>query len=162
KVRLPSGEWREFSSGLRDKRAAEEMAADHQRRIDRGEVGLLDPFEATRSMPIGDLVKTYGEVLQGRNRAPRYVAGVKDRLMVASEAMGARFLQDAAVAKVETSLGKLARGEGLPLMKPRTKGGKSLPRRPASPRTRDGYVEALRAFGSWLEQSERWGSNPFG
>ncbi|MCC7065381.1 MAG: hypothetical protein IT456_21415, partial [Planctomycetes bacterium] len=40
-----AGRWREFL-GYTDKDATHTKMVDHQRRVERGEVGLVDPFEA--------------------------------------------------------------------------------------------------------------------
>lgn len=162
RVRMPSGEWREFGSGLRDKRAAEQMAADHQKRIDRGEVGLLDPFESTKSATLTALRDDYAKSLAGSRRSERYRRGVGDRLALAFQVMGVRGVQDVTMAKADEFLAKLLVGEGLPPMKPRTKDGKPIPRGPVSATTRDRYAEALRSFGAWLVATDRWAVNPFG
>lgn len=162
RVRFPSGEWKEFGSGVRDKRAAEQIAADHQRRIDRGEVGLIDPFEATKRVKLTDLVDTYTKALASEGRAERYVRSVKDQLALVIEVTGASFVQDLALQRVETFLTKLLAGDGMPLSKKLNRKGVPIPRRAVTVTTRDRYVATLRAFGAWLLATERWGSNPFG
>jgi len=162
RLRFGPGDWRWLSTGMTTQRAAEAVREVEQTRIERGEAGLLDPFDATRATPLADLVATYCQVLQALNRAPRHVASVRDRLSFAFDAMGARFVQDADLPKIEAFLGKVVRGEGLPPMRARSAKGKPIPRRPVSLRTRDGYVEVLRAFGNWMHEGGRWGSNPFG
>ena len=51
KLKLPNGTW-ETRTGYVDKRATETLAAEEQARIDRGDVGLVDPFEKTRTTPL--------------------------------------------------------------------------------------------------------------
>ena len=90
-----------------DKRAAEQRAADHQRAIDRGEAGLLDPFSATNETTLLDLVESYLDSLRAKNRAPRYVAGLSERLTFAFRSMGARFVRDATPQRVDAFLAQL-------------------------------------------------------
>lgn len=162
RLRYGPGDWRWVATGKTDRRSAEALRDTEQARIDRGDVGLLDPFDATRRKPLTKLVEAYVESLQARNRADRYVAGVRDRLDLVLDATGARHLQDLEAATVDSFLARLLRGDAdLPPMKARSDRGEPIPRGPISMRTRDRYVETLRAFGAWLHDSERWGSNPF-
>ena len=155
------GDWRWEATGKTTKRAAEQMRADRQKQIDRGEVGLLDPFEESKGTPLMQLKDEFVKSLAGGGRAARYVSGVDDRLALAIQVMGARFVQDVTVQKVETFLTRLLTGDNMPPMKPRKKGGNPIPRGAVSATTRDRYAEALRSFGAWLLRTKRWGSNPF-
>lgn len=159
KVRLANGRW-ETRVGFTDKRATEERAASDQRAIDRSEVGLVDPFAATRKETLSKLADTYGKALRARSRAERYVSGALERLRLLFKATGAQHVDDLDAAAVETFLGRLVRGE-LPPGRPRSRLGTPVPRRAVSMFTRDRYVESIRAFGAWLHASDRWGSNPW-
>lgn len=161
KVRLANGEW-QMRVGYTDKRATEEKQAREQRLIERSEAGLVDPFLATREADLEDLVKQYSKTLRAKARADRYVRGVQQRLELVCQVTGARHIGDLDAQAVEGFLGRLVRGEGLPPMPARPNTEDPVQRGPASMRTRDSYVEALRTFGSWLYATERLGSNPFG
>ena len=52
------GRWREFI-GYTDKDATRAKMVDHQRRVERGEVGLCDPFEVGKRELLTTLVDTY-------------------------------------------------------------------------------------------------------
>lgn len=159
KIRRADGSWVR-RVGFTDKRATQELAAREQRAIDRGEVGLVDPFAETRGAQLAVLIADYGKALSARARAERYVDGVLERLKLVVATTGARLIADLDHAVVETFLGRLVRGE-LPPSRPRSKRGSPVPRKPASMVTRDRYVEALRSFGAWLHETDRWGSNPW-
>lgn len=146
KVQLPSGEWSSPRTGFVDKRATEQKRAAEQARIDRGEVGLVDPFEDARAASFESLVEDFTAELRLKGRANRYVADTQKRLQLFAEAMQIRVLPDATIAKVNEFLGRLLRAEGLPPQRRRDRNGKPLPRRPVSMRTRDAYVEAFWAW----------------
>jgi integrase len=145
-----------------EKAVARAMLAKEEARVARGEAGLLDPFEKTKTTKLQALADSYAKSLAGEKRAPRYVSGIRDRLALAIEVMGVRFLQEITPDRVDTFLARLMAGDNLPPMKPRRKGGRPIPRGPVSAVTRDRYGEALRSFGAWLHYTERWPLNPFG
>ena len=120
-----------------DKDCARSVLSNEERRVARGEAGLLDPFEETKVTKLATLADTYVRSLGGEKRAPRYVRGVADRLALAFEVMAARFVQDVTVQKVETFLTRLLTGDNMPPMKPRKKGGNPIPRGAVSATTRD-------------------------
>lgn len=159
KVKLSDGTWRE-RVGFTDRRATEEQAMREQREIDRAEVGLVDSFRSTREARIHDLANSFVDSLAARKRASRYVAGIADKLALVFQVTGARTLTDLTMQVVEGFLARLVRGE-LPPTKRRGSHGRPAPRKPASMVTRDRYVEAIRGFGAWLVESERWAANPW-
>jgi len=154
-----AGRWREFA-GYTDKGATETKMADHQRRVERGEVGLVDPFEAGKREALGKLVDIYIQRPDAADQAARHLVGERERLLLAFHEMGSRTFQDLDVPKAELFFTKLQLGEVRP-GRPTHKGGKPKPRKPASAATVKGYKVTLKAFGRYLQRRGTWPSNPF-
>ncbi len=148
KVRFANGSWSPPRAGFTDKRATERRAEDEQAAIDRGEVGLVDPYAEHRRRPITEHVNDYEAALEGRNRTAKHVSMTSSRLLAALTAMKATTLADLNLGAAEVALGDL-------MHKPNEKGKK------LSPRTRDHYAASLSEFGRWLVDAERLPANPF-
>ena len=153
------GRWREFA-GFTDRGATETKMADHQRRVERGEVGLVDPFEAGKREALGKLVDVYIKRPDAADQNPRHLVGERERLLLAFLEMGARTFQDLDIPKAELFFTKLQLGEVRP-GRPTHEGGKPKPRKPASAATVKGYKVTLKAFGRYLQRRGTWPSNPF-
>ena len=153
------GRWREFA-GYTDKGATETKMADHQRQVERGEVGLVDPHEKGKRDDLSKLVEVYITRPDAADQNPRHLVGERQRLLLAFHEMGARTFHDLDVPKAELFFTKLQLGEVRP-GRPTHKGGTPKPRKPASPATVKGYVVSLKAFGRYLQRRGTWPSNPF-
>jgi hypothetical protein len=160
------GRWREHS-GYADKDATRTKMVDHQRRIDRGEVGLVDPFTAGKQKALAELVTTYIERPDAAGQNPRHLIGERERLLLAFAEMQVATFDSIVgpngndtVPKVEQFLNKLRLGEVRP-GRPTHEGGKPKPRPPASAATVRGYVVSMKAFGRYLHRRGTWPSNPF-
>jgi integrase len=154
-----AGRWREFI-GYTDKDATHTKMVDHQRRVERGEVGLVDPFEAGKRELLTKLVGTYINRPDAAGQAARHLVGERERLLLAFHEMGARTFADLDIPKAELFFTKLQLGEVRP-GRPTHKGGKPKPRKPASAATIKGYKVTLKAFGRYLQRRGTWPSNPF-
>lgn len=153
------GRWREFT-GKTDKGATQTLMRDHQRRVDRGEVGLIDPFAAGKKELLVELVQTYVERPDAVDQNPRHLVGERERLLLAFHEMGARTFADLDIPKAELFFTKLQSGE-VRAGRPTHKGGEPKPRKPASAATVRGYKITLKAFGRYLQRRGTWPSNPF-
>jgi len=154
-----AGRWREFA-GYADKDASRTRMVDHQRRVDRGEVGLVDPFEAGKQKQLTELVQTYIDRPDAADQNPRHLVGERERLLLAFHEMGAHTFSDLDIPKAEQFFAKLQSGE-VRAGRPTHAGGKPKPRKPASPATLRGYKVTLKAFGRYLHRRGTWPSNPF-
>ncbi len=161
-----AGRWREFA-GKTDKGATQTLMRDHQRRVDRGEVGLVDPFEAGKREPLVELVKTYIARPDAAGQNPRHLVGERERLLLAFAEMQVTSFAtivgstgNETMPKVEAFLNKLRLGEVRP-GRATHKGGKPKPRPPASVATLRGYAVSLKAFGRYLVERGTWPRNPF-
>jgi integrase len=160
------GRWREFA-GYADKDATRTKMVDHQRRVDRGEVGLVDPHEAGKREPLAKLVETYIARPDAAGQNPRHLVGERERLLLAFAEMAVTTFLDIvgstgneALPKIEGLIRKLRLGEVRP-GRPTHKGGKPKPRPPASIATLRGYVVSLKAFARYLVERGTWPRNPF-
>ncbi|MCA8975201.1 MAG: site-specific integrase [Planctomycetes bacterium] len=153
------GQWREFI-GYRDKDATRTKMIDHQRRVERGEVGLVDPFEAGKREPLTKLVDVYIRRPDAAGQNPRHLVGERERLLLAFHEMNARTFADLDIPRAELFFTKLQLGEVRP-GRPTHAGGKPKPRKPASAATVRGYKVTLKAFGRYLQRRGTWPSNPF-
>ena len=79
KVRLGANQWRTFK-GFSDKRATDEKARQHQSQIDRGEVGLVDPFAQHKTRLMADHIDDFIASLTGAGRDAKYVYVAEKRL----------------------------------------------------------------------------------
>ncbi len=154
-----AGRWCEFV-GYTDKGATETKMVDHQRRVERSEVGLVDPFEAGKREALTKLVDTYIARPDAADQSPRHLVGERERLLLAFHEMHARTFTDLDIPKAELFFTKLQLGEVRP-GRPTHEGGKPKPRKPASAATVRGYKVTLKAFGRYLQRRGTWPSNPF-
>lgn len=161
-----AGRWREFA-GKTDKGATETLMHDHQRRIERGEVGLVDPFEQGKRESLAELVKAYLARPDAAGQNPRHLVGERERLLLAFVEMQVANWNDLvgtngndAMPKVESFINRLRLGEVRP-GRPTHKGGTPKPRPPASVTTLKGYMVTIKAFGRYLVERGTWPTNPF-
>ena len=154
-----AGRWREFA-GYSDKDATRTKMVDHQRRVDRGEVGLVDPFEKGKRQDLAALVRAYVDRPDAADQNPRHLVGERERLLLAFHEMGARTFADLDIPRAELFFTKLQSGE-VRAGRPTHEGGKPKPRKPASAATVRGYKITLKAFGRYLHRRGTWPSNPF-
>ena len=160
------GRWREFA-GKTDKGATQTLMHDHQRRVDRGEVGLVDPFAEGKKKSLVDLVATYIARPDAAGQNPRHLVGERERLLLAfAEMHVTSFVEivgttgNETMPKIELFLNKLRLGE-VRAGRPTHRGGKPKARSPASVATIRGYAISLRAFGRYLVERGTWPRNPF-
>jgi integrase len=66
-----TGKWKKVPLST-DKQAARKMLADLETKLARGEAGLFDPHNDTKSAPIGDLICAYLNDLAERGKSARY------------------------------------------------------------------------------------------
>ncbi len=154
-----AGQWREFL-GYTDKDATRTKMVDHQRRVERGEVGLIDPFEKGKREALTTLVDIYIKRPDAAGQNPRHLVGERERLLLAFHEMGARTFADLDIPRAEMFFTKLQLGEVRP-GRPTHSGGKPKPRAPASAATVRGYKVTLKAFGRYLQRRGTWPSSPF-
>lgn len=80
--------------GFTDKAATLQLAAKLEKQTARGEVGLVDPFEAHRKRPLEDHLADYRAELDREGKSPRYVKETIARLGLLFGGCGFRFASD--------------------------------------------------------------------
>ena len=125
-----------------DKKASQQLLAEWERSIARGEVGLVDPYAEHKNCPISEHLAAYLENLQGRGRGDQYISQMRAQLRRAFAEMGVACIGDIGRDRAERFLHKL-RAEG------------------KTAKTRDSYGDSLRQFGTFLEDMSRVEVNPF-
>jgi len=92
-----NGKWKKVPLST-DKRAALKKLADMTTRIERGTVGLLDPYETTKKAKVADeLLPLYLADLRERGRDDVYIRGVKRQINTILGALDATTINDLTV-----------------------------------------------------------------
>ena len=140
KVKLPDGRWRTYM-GFTDKRATESRAEQHQTSIDRGEVGLLDPYAPHKQRLLSDHLSDYIADLKSLDRDAMHVDITEKRLKKLADLSGWAHIGDITPEhfsrwRQRPEIQKLA------------------------PKTRNEYLQTLQAFCRWAVRQGRIGRNP--
>jgi integrase len=136
--------WRENGKQVRtplcvDKTAAQAMLTDLLRKKERGEAGLIDPYEQHKQKPLQEHVDSYLADLAEQGRTPKHVRNATNALARVLKLCKFNNLSDLNGDKLDTWLASLKR----------------------SARTKNWYREHILAFGAWLVRKKRLADNPF-
>ena len=159
KVKVGYNCWKEFP-GFVDKRATEEKARQHQAQIDRGEIGLVDPFAVHKSKPLADHIGDYVSGLVGKGRDTDYCENSRRFLTRIATECGWQKQGDItpdSIIKWRDNLMQILQarnprpdGRPLPTRKPKA----------ASAKTKNIYVATAKEFCSWMTRHDRMIRNP--
>lgn len=127
------------SLGVRDKVAALQIAAEHERHRELRKAGIETYFDSGRAEPL-ELVEEYLRVLEARGTTPTHRKVVDTQLRRILS--GARSLRDVQPRWIREQQDRLAAEHRL------------------SGTTLNKYRTSLGAFFGWLIREGRWGSNP--
>ena len=130
-----------------NKTVAEQMLAELVKQSELGKVGLVDPFEASRKMPLKTHVEDFRQHLESKGNSPRHVSMTKARVEAVFDGCGFKRLNDLNSDKVSNWL-KVQRDE----IKTGQKFGYA---------TSNHHLIAVKSFGNWLLRSRRSERNPF-
>jgi integrase len=158
KYRDPDGDWRtgktfwvrfvvggtrfNVTTGARDKRAAELIAADLLRREELRRAGIVDPTAAQFERPIKEHLDDFERTMRARGVVERYVEDRRGCLEDLVASTGARTLRDLDLPKASAWLTGF---------KDRGLGARSVNRR----------YQAAKQFGLWLVKTRRVQFDPF-
>ena len=148
KVKISSGRWQMFS-GYSDKRATEEKMRQHQAQIDRGEVGLVDPYAEHKTLPLAGHISDYIADLRAVGRDAMYCDNSERFLTRMASECGWGRITDI------TLDGFVNWRNGLQCVVP-----KNATARGASPKTKNAYLATAKAFCNWLVRASRMARNP--
>ncbi len=131
------GQWK-LRKAYSDKRASEQKMADHQATIDRGEVGLLDQFAEHKKRALADHFDNYIDDMKAKGRAGEHIANTKRFLLkIAADCNWQRTSDISAdsIVRWRTNFNR-------------------------SPRTKNAYLIAAKAFCTWMTRQGRMAANP--
>lgn len=138
--------------GPRDRKAAKHKGDQLVRGLERGEVGLVDPYAVHRATALADHRKDWLDHLRTAGRSPMYVYNCERRLTRLFDACGWKLLGD-----VDPNGFMRWRGQ---LRTARTKGMRK-DAKGASPATSNQYLDTLNAFLNWcVRPARRMALNP--
>ena len=114
--RVPSPYWYGKVRGNRvklkkDKFSSEQLLADKLKKADRGEAGLVDPFEKHNNRPLAEHLADYRRELEAKENAPKYVNLVASRLQALFDGCGFAHIPDLSASKTADWLAGLRRAE---------------------------------------------------
>lgn len=122
--------------GYRDRRATEALALKLETNAERGDVGLLDPYQEHRQTPLTEHVAAFKEYLQRLGRPSKYVE-LKIKRIKALTARASR-LGDVTEDRMLVALRKLKCGA----------------------QTRNHYLQAIKQFCFWAVRKKRLRDDP--
>ena len=131
----------------RNKTAAGQMLNELVRLAELGKVGLVDPSEAHRKLPLKTHVADFRKHLESKGNTADHVALIVARVQAAFTGCGFRLLSDLDADKVSHWL-KSRRDE-------------DDARKRFGIATSNHHLVAVKSFGNWLVRSQRLGRNPF-
>ena len=137
KVKLGPNNWKNFP-GFVDRRATEEKSRQHQARIDRGEVGLVDPYAEHKARPVAGHIADYVTELVGKGRDDVYCDNSRRFLERIVKECGWNRLSDITPDSIVNWRNSLER----------------------SAKTKNAYLTAARVFCNWIVQHGRMAQNP--
>ena len=140
RVKGPDGKWHERKA-YADKAASAALEVELITRLERGEVGLVDPLEEHRKRPLEEHLQDFEAHLEDRGNSVEYVELTAQRCRTIFKRTKAKIIEDITPGRVEACLGELRR-EGL------------------SVSTCNHYFRALRNFCRWLVKDRRAAANP--
>lgn len=127
--------------GYSDKRATEQLAAQLEREVARGEVGLVDAKAHHRKKPLKEHVADYRRTLETKDDDPKHLQQTERAILRILDSAGAVMLADLSKDRLEAALARI-RVEG------------------KSARTYNYYLGTLRGFFRWMVRTDRAEHNP--
>ena len=146
KYRDAAGRW-VYEAAYVDRRASEQLLAQRERGVERGEVGLSDPYRMHRRTPLDQHIQDFLVHLRARGVTRKYSRSFESRLKRAFLGMSASTPDDLSAQKAERFILWLRDGDA--------------DRKGLSARGCNSYVEVLREFGAWGVERGRWAVSPF-
>ncbi|MDB5326990.1 MAG: site-specific recombinase XerD [Phycisphaerales bacterium] len=148
--------WREANGRRRTKvaftdlRASRQMLADMQRTAARNEVGLFDPHESSRRLPVIEHLDAWIASLKEAGKSDAYTTPSRRRIERLTEACGWKRLDEVS----GDSFVKWRRSATSEVYHQRTDRS-AIPVKPISNRTKNHFYDALKAFSNWCVRNGR-------
>jgi len=135
-----TGKWKEWKA-YNDRQASQAMEIDILKKLERGEVGLIDPMTVHRKTAMDDHLAAFEVHLEDKGNTREHIDKTISRCRRIFGEIKARVVADITADGVDRSLANFRRG------------GMSLS-------TSNGYFRAMRTFCHWLVRTKRVGENP--
>lgn len=132
--------------GPKDRKAAKVMEANLLTELERGKVGLLDPFKLHRGVPVQTSIDAFIEKLGTEKKDEKYIYVTRKRLQRVVIECGWKNLFDATNRSFEEWRNRTSKAG---------KYGK-----PTSAKTLNQFLATLREFFKWCVQTDRMELNP--
>lgn len=152
-VRLQDADGRWFERrAYTDRTASEVLHAELATKVERGQVGMIDPMDEHRKRPLVEHLDAFEQHLESRENTGSHVELTMQRVRTIAASIQAKVIAGITPGRVEECLKDLRR-QGLP---PKGKGK----RRPLSLSSSNHYLRAIRTFCNWLVRDRRIEANP--
>jgi hypothetical protein len=96
--------------GSADKEAAQQLAAELERKLAQRQAGLLDPYEDHRGRPLADHLADYGRHLAAKNDTPKHIKLTVNRIQAALDGCQFRKIGDLSASRLAEWLAHCRRG----------------------------------------------------
>ena len=148
-----TGEWLQREA-YSDKTASQALEVELLAKLERGEVGLLDPHEEHRKKPLTAHLDDFASYLEGKGNTIEHVERTVGRCKHVFEQIKANVVGDVTPGRVEACLAEFRRN-GLP-----KKDDSEKKPQPLSVSSSNHYFRAIRSFFRWLVTDRRIAENP--
>lgn len=135
-----TGKWKEWKA-YHDRQASQAMEMEILKKLERGEVGLIDPMTVHRKTAMDDHLMAFEAHLEDKGNTQEHIDKTISRCRRIIDEINAKVVADITAEGVDRSLAIFRRA------------GMSLS-------TSNGYFRALRTFCLWLVRTKRVGENP--
>ena len=135
-----TGKWKEWKA-YHDRQASQAMEMEILKKLERGEVGLIDPMTVHRKTAMDDHLMAFEAHLEDKGNTQEHIDKTISRCRRILGKINAKVVADITAEGVDRSLAKFRRA------------GMSLS-------TSNGYFRAMRTFCLWLVRTRRVGENP--
>ena len=135
-----TGKWKEWRA-YHDRQASQAMEMEILKKLERGEVGLIDPMTVHRKTAMDDHLMAFEAHLEDKGNTQEHIDKTISRCRRIIGEINAKVVADITAEGVDRSLANFRRG------------GMSLS-------TSNGYFRAMRTFCHWLVRTKRVGENP--
>ena len=140
-VKMPDGKWKRFV-GYADKESTRQLAADIERKLERQQAGLADPFEDAARELLSKHIDDFANYLMAKGDTEKHVSITKNRIMRLVEGCKFKHSSDIVASRVAEWLADQREAGAF---------GK---------KTSNYYQGAFKEFCEWMMKDRRAANNP--
>ena len=135
-----NGEWLEWTA-YSDRTASQALEVELLTKLERGDIGLIDPMDEHRRRPVAEHLDGYEDHLTNKENSPAYVEQTLQRCRDIVSGIKAETIGDITASRVESHLADQRRT------------GMSMA-------SSNHYLRAIKSFAGWLVKDRRAPDNP--